>query len=85
MRTTLPTTRTGIGRPRRWSGVALLLLPVVGLVWVPWYARDEPRLFDVPFFYWYQLVWVGLCIACMAGAALLLRSPDRSSDPGDSS
>ncbi|WP_020392598.1 DUF3311 domain-containing protein [Kribbella catacumbae] len=72
----MPTKSSRAGRARRWSGVSLLLLPVVGLVWVPSYARDEPRLFDVPFFYWYQLVWIGLCITCMAGAALLLRSPD---------
>jgi hypothetical protein len=48
------------------------------------YAREEPRLFDVPFFYWYQLAWVGLCIVCMAGAALLFPAPDRSPDPGGS-
>lgn len=74
----MPTTSTGIGRVRRWAAVSLLLLPVLGLTWVPAYARDEPRLFDVPFFYWFQLAWVGLCIACMAGAAVLLRSPDPS-------
>jgi hypothetical protein len=60
------------GRARRWTGVALLLLPVVGLACVPLYARDEPRLLDVPFFYWYQLAWVGLSMVCMAGAALLI-------------
>lgn len=80
----MQTAGTSIGRGRRWSGVALLLLPVMGLTWVPSYAREEPLLFDVPFFYWYQFAWVGLCIACMAGAALLLRSPDRSPDPGGS-
>ena len=85
LRMTLPAPRTGIGRPRRWSGVSLLLLPAVGLAWVPSYAREVPRLFDVPFFYWYQLTWIGLCIACMAGAALLFPSPDRSPDPGGSS
>ncbi len=65
---------------RRRVAVALLALPVLGLAWVPAYARQTPTLFEVPFFYWYQLAWVGLSIACMAGAAVLLRSPDSSPD-----
>jgi hypothetical protein len=36
----------------------LLLLPFVGLLWVPFYNSAEPALFGFPFFYWYQLVWV---------------------------
>ncbi len=36
----------------------LLLLPFVGLLWVPFYNYNEPRLFGFPFFYWYQLAWV---------------------------
>ncbi len=60
------------GRARRWTGFALLMLPVVALTCVPLYARDEPRFVDVPFFYWYQLAWVGLSVLCMAIAALLI-------------
>lgn len=37
---------------------ALLLLPFVGLLWVPFYNSAEPRLFGFPFFYWYQFAWV---------------------------
>jgi hypothetical protein len=36
----------------------LLLLPFVGLLWVPFYNFMEPELFGFPFFYWYQLAWV---------------------------
>jgi hypothetical protein len=36
----------------------LLLLPFVGLLWVPFYNFMEPSLFGFPFFYWYQLAWV---------------------------
>ena len=36
----------------------LLLLPFVGLLWVPFYNFDDPALFGFPFFYWYQLAWV---------------------------
>jgi hypothetical protein len=70
----------GSTRRRRWTGVALLLLPVVGLACVPLYARDEPRLLEVPFFYWYQLAWVGLSMACMAGAAHLMPMNPRRTD-----
>ncbi len=25
---------------------------------VPMYARQDPELFGIPFFYWYQMLWV---------------------------
>jgi hypothetical protein len=37
---------------------ALLLIPFIGLLWVPFYNGREPELFGFPFFYWYQLLWV---------------------------
>jgi hypothetical protein len=36
----------------------LLLVPFVGLLWVPLYADVSPKLFGFPFFYWYQFAWV---------------------------
>lgn len=39
------------------SGV-LLLAGIVGPLLVPVYARMDPRLFDLPFFYWFQILWV---------------------------
>ncbi len=36
----------------------LLLVPFIGLLWVPFYNFVEPALFGFPFFYWYQLAWV---------------------------
>lgn len=41
----------------------LLLIPIIVLLWVPHYAKVEPRLFGFPFFFWYQFVWVFLCSA----------------------
>lgn len=38
----------------RW----LLLLPIAGLLWVPFYNTAEPALLGFPFFYWYQLAWI---------------------------
>jgi hypothetical protein len=45
----------------RWSWwYALFLLQFVGVLWPPFYNRFEPALFGLPFFYWYQLLWVVL-------------------------
>lgn len=43
---------------KEWVMWILLLLPFVGLLWVPFYNFAEPSLFGFPFFYWYQLAWV---------------------------
>ena len=36
----------------------LLLIPFIGLLWVPFYNSRTPELFGFPFFYRYQLAWV---------------------------
>jgi hypothetical protein len=46
-------------RSRRWWYL-LLLIPFVALLYPPLYAFDEPRLFGMPFFYWYQFLWLFL-------------------------
>jgi len=46
---------------RRWRLVHLLLLaPFVGILWVPFYNRVDPEIAGIPFFYWYQLLWIFL-------------------------
>ncbi len=44
-------------RRARWP-VFLLLLPVIAVLWVPSYNSVEPQLAGIPFFYWYQLLWI---------------------------
>jgi hypothetical protein len=44
--------------PGNWRWYLLLLLPYIGLLWMPFYAKAEPRLWGFPFFYWYQFLWV---------------------------
>jgi hypothetical protein len=46
----------------RWY--ALLLVPFVGMLWVPFYDSLEPRAFGIPYFYWYQFLWI------LVGAAI---------------
>jgi uncharacterized protein DUF3311 len=36
----------------------LLVLPYIGLLWVPLYNTHDPVFLGFPFFYWYQLAWV---------------------------
>ena len=41
----------------------LLLIPFVALLWVPFYNSIEPTIWGIPFFYWYQFLWVFLTSA----------------------
>lgn len=44
---------------RKWVNL-LLLVPCIAALWVPLYNFDEPRLFGIPFFYAWQLIWIWL-------------------------
>jgi Protein of unknown function (DUF3311) len=46
-----------VSRARR-AAYLLLLVPFIGTLWVPFYNFREPALAGVPFFYWYQLLWI---------------------------
>jgi uncharacterized protein DUF3311 len=42
-----------------WSWWYLLfLLEFVVALWPPFYNKVEPTLIGIPFFYWFQLLWV---------------------------
>ena len=49
----------------RWWRL-LLLVPVIAVLWVPWFARMQPTLWGFPFFYWYLIAWVPGGAACTA-------------------
>lgn len=49
----------------------LLLAPFIGTLWPPLYNRVDPALFGLPFFYWYQLLWV-VITSTLLGLVLLL-------------
>jgi len=68
----------------------LFLIPMIAVLWVPFYNRFEPSLCGIPFFYWYQLALV-LIGATIVLAVYLLetrltkvtpRAGDASVDPG---
>ncbi|MHB1616230.1 MAG: DUF3311 domain-containing protein [Metallibacterium sp.] len=51
--------------PRLWWRL-LLLVPIVAVLWVPWYNHLDPRFIGIPFLYWYLLMWVPLSAVCSA-------------------
>lgn len=54
-------------RKRRLSlAWLLLLIPYAAMMFVPSYNRIQPELAGIPFFYWYQLLWI------VIGALILL-------------
>ncbi|WP_053914578.1 DUF3311 domain-containing protein [Streptomyces sp. TP-A0875] len=55
-----------------------LLAPFVAMLWVGSYARVDPALFGIPFFYWYQMAWVLLSTALTATAYTLWRRDQRA-------
>ena len=52
-------------RGSRWW-LLLLLLPFIGLLYPPLYSRLEPWLWGIPFFIWYQFLWVFITVAITA-------------------
>jgi Protein of unknown function (DUF3311) len=44
----------------------LLVLPFLGTLAVPLYNTREPALAGIPFFYWYQFLWIPLSAALTA-------------------
>ncbi len=43
-------------RARNWV-LVLLLVPFVAVLYPPFYASLQPRLFGLSFFIWYQFAW----------------------------
>ena len=54
----------GVPRRRFNPVVLLLLLPLIGTLIPEIYNRKTPSIGGMPFFYWYQLLWVALSVIC---------------------
>jgi uncharacterized membrane protein YhdT len=57
-------------KPRKGAGWLLLLflIPLVALMWPPFYNQSQPELVGIPFFYWFQLasIIVTVCLTLVA-------------------
>ena len=40
----------------------MLLVPLAGTLFPPLYNTQDPELFGVPFFYWYQMLWIPISV-----------------------
>jgi Protein of unknown function (DUF3311) len=57
------------GAPRRSASRGwywLLLLPLVGTLIPPIYNATDPRFIGIPFFYWYQMLWIPISVTITA-------------------
>ncbi len=50
----------------------LLAIPMVALALVPTYSYETPKLWGMPFFYWYLLLWVVITPIFTGGAYLVI-------------
>ena len=53
-------TREAHGRRWRRFVPLLLIVPFIGTLWVSSYASLTPELWGIPFFYWYQFLWIAI-------------------------
>jgi hypothetical protein len=67
---------------RAWSWWYLLFMAqFVAVLWPPFYNSLEPRWIGIPFFYWYQLLWV---IIAAAFTGLVYFATEREAIDGSS-
>lgn len=58
-------------RGRSWA-LVLLIIPFIALLWLPFYAHYDPTVLGVPFFYWYQFLWVIIGVIITAFGYLIV-------------
>ncbi|MFF2651280.1 DUF3311 domain-containing protein [Streptomyces sp. NPDC058045] len=55
-----------------------LIAPFVALLQVSTYAKIDPTFIGIPFFYWYQMLWVVISTALTMTAYKLWRRDERA-------
>ena len=64
-------------KPAYWISGVLLAIAIVVPLLVSTYAKDKPRLWGFPFFYWYQLMWVFLSAILVSICYRLVSAEER--------
>ncbi len=60
----VPRPSTPVRVHRNRAVVLLLLIPLVGTLVPSFYNSRTPAIGGMPFFYWYQLAWIPISVAC---------------------
>ncbi|WJV46278.1 DUF3311 domain-containing protein [Streptomyces flavofungini] len=55
-----------------------LVAPFVAMLWVSSYAKVDPAFIGIPFFYWYQMLWVLISTALTMVAYQLWQRDQRA-------
>ena len=56
--------RTAADRRSTTSAVNwLLVIPFIGVLVPAFYNKKDPTLGGMPFFYWYQMLWIAISVA----------------------
>ncbi|WP_328384700.1 DUF3311 domain-containing protein [Streptomyces sp. NBC_00400] len=74
--------RRQVVTPTRVVAGVCLIAPFVAMLWVSSYARIEPKLIGIPFFYWYQMAWVLVSTALTMIAYKLVQREQRARKGG---
>ena len=62
---------------REWSWwYVLFLVEYAAVLWPPFYNKVEPQWHGIPYFYWYQLLWVVIS-AVLTGVVYLVTETAR--------
>lgn len=77
-----PPRRRAARRGRLTIAYALLLGECVVILVPSIYGRIAPKLFGIPFFYWFQLMWILAAMVITGVAYLLVTGGAHAPDPG---
>jgi len=73
-----PEVRPPVVTPVRAVIVLCLVAPFVAMLWVGSYAKVDPAFIGIPFFYWYQMLWVVISTALTMTAYQLWQRDQRA-------
>ena len=73
-----PEVRPPVVTPVRVVIALCLVAPFVAMLWVGSYAKTDPALGGIPFFYWYQMLWVLISTALTMTAYKLWQRDQRA-------
>ncbi|MEU3922824.1 DUF3311 domain-containing protein [Streptomyces sp. NPDC002659] len=82
--TEVPDEKQPVITPVRAIVALCLFAPFVAMLWVGSYAKTEPTFIGIPFFYWYQMLWVLISTALTVVAYTLWQRDQRARKGGAS-